>query len=144
MIINRELKKEELLQVKKLLENNNLPHDDLERSKVKFIISKNKSEIIGSIGIELYGTDVLLRSFLVKQNYKNKGLGSILLMAAIEKCKSEKVTKIHLLTTTAETYFAKKGFDITERIDAPNSILHTKEFSEICPSSSIYMTLKLD
>jgi|GEM_PF-1466424 len=49
----------------------------------------------------------------------------------------------HLLTTTAENYFAKKRFTKSPRENAPNSIRQTTEFSVLCPSTSVYMTLDI-
>ena len=126
--------------VQVLLKDNNLPFEDIISSKVDFIVAEEQENILGCIGVEKYQEHVLLRSFAVADNYKGEGIGKELLLAMFEKSKEEDVQKIHLLTTTAEKYFKKYGFEICDRKEAPQSILKTKEFSEICPSSSAYMT----
>jgi quercetin dioxygenase-like cupin family protein len=50
------------------------------------------------------------------------------------------VQNLHLLTVTAEKYFLSKGFIVTDRSLAPESIKCTSEFSTLCSSTSTYMT----
>lgn len=130
-------------EIKALLKSNNLPYEDIISSKVDFTTTTIEGVIIGCIGVEKYGEDALLRSFVVTDTYKGKGIGKELLLQLIEKSKTEKVKNIHLLTTTAKTYFKKFGFLEKERVTAPEAIAKTKEFSEICPASSIYMIKEL-
>ena len=134
----------ELSQIKNLLQLNKLPFEDISTSKVDFFSLQSDGKIIGCIGIEKYGHDGLLRSFAVENNFKNKGIGSQLLDGFLQKSKKEGIEKLHLLTTTADKYFAKKGFTVSDRKNAPEAIAGSKEFSEICPSNSIYMTKVID
>ena len=120
-----------------LLSDNRLPVSDLQDSEIVFTVYKNSSRIIGIIGEEIFGNDILIRSFAVDDDFKNQGIGKKLLDAAL----TEKAT-YHLLTTTAAPYFEKYGFRYAERSEAPESIQNTREFSGICPSSSAYMILE--
>jgi amino-acid N-acetyltransferase len=43
------------------------------------------------------------------------------------------------LTTTAERYFPKFGFERIERNDVPASVQASVEFTSACPSSAIVM-----
>ena len=129
--------------IRELLKTNKLPYEDIISSKVDFITSQPDGNLAGCIGIEKYGEDGLLRSFAVDDKYKNKGIGKDLLNELISKSKSEGIKKLHLLTTTADKYFAKKGFRNSERSNAPKAILNSKEFSEICPSNSVYMIMEI-
>jgi amino-acid N-acetyltransferase len=130
--------------VQSLLKENNLPFEDLEYSKVTLFVAVLNGQIIGCIGIEIKGEDGLLRSFAVTDKYKNQGIGNELLNRLINYSKSENIKKLHLLTTTADKYFCKKGFVKSDRINAPESIQTTTEFSTLCPSSSIYMTFEFN
>ncbi|MBS9463921.1 GNAT family N-acetyltransferase [Flagellimonas sp. 389] len=140
----KEIESYDFEKVKNLLKKNGLPYVDLRSSKVTFLTSKSGSEIIGCIGIEKYGEDGLLRSFAVTEDSKNKGVGGKLFNKLIDKSKKDGIKRMHLLTTTADQYFLKKGFKISERIEAPKAIASSKEFSEICPSTSIYMVKELN
>lgn len=129
----------DIKEIQRLLKESNLPFEDLESSNVTLFISVLNGQIIGCIGIEIKGEDGLLRSFFVTDKYKNQGIGNELLNRLMNYSKSKNIKRLHLLTTTAEKYFSKKGFVKSDRIKAPESIQTTTEFSTLCPSSSIYM-----
>ena len=129
--------------IKELLKNNDLPYEDIIASKVRFITEEVNGVLVGCIGLERYGEEGLLRSFAVKDEYKNKGIGKRLLNQLIEQGKTDGLKRLHLLTTTADGYFEKNGFKRSDRAVAPKEISATKEFSEICPSSSVYMILDI-
>ncbi|WP_420845120.1 GNAT family N-acetyltransferase [Maribacter litopenaei] len=79
----------------------------------------------------------------MSDEHKGLGIGTQLLDALCDASKRNGIQRLHLLTTTADAYFKHFGFSVAERSQAPSSIANTKEFSEICPSSSVYMTLDL-
>lgn len=120
-----------------LLSENRLPISDFQDSEIVFTVYRRGDKIAGIIGEEIFGNDILIRSFAVEDSFKNKGIGKKLLEAVL----TENAT-YHLLTTTAAPYFERYGFKYAERSDAPESIRNTREFSGICPSSSAYMILK--
>lgn len=129
--------------IKELLKNNDLPYEDIITSKVRFITKEENGVLVGCVGVEKYDEEGLLRSFAVKDEYKNKGIGKRLLNQLIGQSKNDGLKRLHLLTTTADGYFEKNGFKRSDRAVAPNEISSTKEFSEICPSSSVYMIKSL-
>ncbi len=47
------------------------------------------------------------------------------------------------LTTTAETFFKRLGYERIERSQAPLSIERTREFASLCPASSAFMVKSL-
>ncbi len=136
-------KQPDLIKIAELLKANNLPYEDIISSKVEFITEEQDGVLLGCIGIEKYAEDGLLRSLAVDDLYKNNGIGKKLIDELFNKSRIEGIKKIHLLTTTAEKYFEKYGFQIAERAKAPNGILQSKEFSEICPVSSTYMIMNI-
>jgi amino-acid N-acetyltransferase len=129
--------------IQNLLMENSLPYMDLMESKVILIVAVCDQDIIGSIGIEKTGNDGLLRSFAVMDSYKNMGIGLNLYNFLLKLAKEEEIKTLHLLTTTADKYFEKLGFSVKDRSTAPIDIKNTSEFSELCPSSSIYMTIRI-
>ncbi len=136
-------RKTDLQKIQDLLKRNNLPYQDLQSSKVEFITKESQDQLIGCIGIEQYDADGLLRSLAVADSHKGKGIGKELVDELCSASKKNRIQHLHLLTTTADRYFERYGFTVAERHAAPNAILNTKEFSEICPSSSVYMTLDI-
>jgi amino-acid N-acetyltransferase len=53
------------------------------------------------------------------------------------------VRSIYLLTTTAEVFFKRLGYERIERSRAPPSIERTREFASLCPASSAFMIKQL-
>ena len=129
----------DLAQVLALLKAHDLPYQDISLQKVDFILAVQNDRVIGCIGLEKYDQHGLLRSLVIDKNCQNRGIGSLLLDQLVSYCARCGVQNLHLLTTTAERYFASKGFLSKERQSAPPSIQETTEFSQLCPSSSSYM-----
>jgi amino-acid N-acetyltransferase len=87
--------------------------------------------------------DLLLRSLVVAENARGKGLGSTLIDHAEQYAASKGVRSIYLLTTTAEALFERLGYERIERSNAPPSIERTREFAGLCPASSAFMSKQL-
>lgn len=126
-----------------LLKQNELPVADLVNIPVDFIIATGPNEeLAGCIGLERFGADGLLRSFAVDASLRSKTIGNNLFNRLLALCRQTGVHHLHLLTTTAEQYFLKRGFVTASRTDAPAIITSTAEFTSLCPASSVYMALK--
>jgi amino-acid N-acetyltransferase len=134
--------KSDLESIIALLKKTNLPYSDIRESPVNFIVVKEGSKIIGCIGIEMYDTEGLLRSFVVDEDIRKKGYGKELYNRLLVFGIQKGVKNLHLLTNTAKDYFLKAGFTVQNRIDAPETIKNSAEFKSICPASSTYMVLK--
>ncbi|MFK7732841.1 MAG: arsenic resistance N-acetyltransferase ArsN2 [Pseudomonadales bacterium] len=134
------LKQPELAAVNRLLIKNDLPDSDLtEESMAHFLCYGNAASPDGVIGLELYGDDALLRSLVVNENSRKTGCGTIL-VNAIESLACELgVRNLYLLTTTAEDYFARKGYRLIDRAEVSDGIRASSEFSSLCPSSAAVM-----
>ena len=52
------------------------------------------------------------------------------------------VLEIYLLTTTAEGFFRRNGFERIERKIVPEVIKQTTEFTSLCPSSAVCMKME--
>ena len=123
-----------------LLQAQGLPISDItdEHSEHFFFVGSDGSPT-GLFGLELYGTDALLRSLVVGENARGNGLGSILVEHAEQYAATNRVRSIYLLTTTAEMFFKRLGYEPTDRSLAPPSIKETREFTSLCPASSAFL-----
>ena len=130
---------EDLEEIIELLAENVLPSSDVHKHINHFFIAKKGDKVIGSIGLEVYNNHGLLRSLAVSKEYRNLNIGKELYSTLLSYSRKNRINTLHLLTTTAETYFKKLDFTLTDRNLAPESIKKTAEFSELCPSSSTYM-----
>jgi amino-acid N-acetyltransferase len=131
-------------QVKRLLAESGLPSSDLSSRHLEHFWGYGPAEAPkGIIGLEIYGDVALLRSLAVAADSRGHGYGQALVAQAERYAQSEGVSKVYLLTTTAENFFARLGYTKTDRESAPASIRHAKEFSDLCPSSSVFMVKEL-
>jgi amino-acid N-acetyltransferase len=123
-----------------LLEAAGLPVSDLTDAHLEhfFFVGSDVSPA-GLAGVELYGADALLRSLVIGASDRGKGLGSGLVQYVENYAVSQRVHSIYLLTTTAETFFKRLGYERIEREKAPPSIQRTREFASLCPASSAFM-----
>jgi len=127
-----------------LLEGAGLPTADLLEEQLEhfFFIGPRPSPF-GVVGLAIHDSAALLRSLAVAPNHRAAGTGSRLVSHAEDYARSTGVKTVYLLTTTAEAFFARRGYHRIERREAPESIRSTREFSDICPASSAFMMKRL-
>jgi len=124
-----------------LLREAGLPHEDFAPHLRHFLVARDpQGAVIGAVGAEVCGADALLRSLAVAPAHRGAGLGDRLI-AEIERAAGEwGVRRWWLLTTTAESFFLKRGFERTARRAAPPAIAATREFSGLCPSVAVCLS----
>jgi len=126
--------------VKELLASALLPTADITPDHLEnFFGAWSESTLDGVVGIEAYGTVALLRSLAVAASRRGSGVGSSLLAQAEQYATESGIRSMFLLTTTAESYFGKRGYAVTSREAVPEVIRNTKEFASICPGSAVLM-----
>jgi amino-acid N-acetyltransferase len=89
--------------------------------------------------VEMYADGALLRSVAVAPDLQRTGLGHLLTDAAIQIARDAGVPAVYLLTTTAERYCPRFGFERIQRQDVPESVQTSIEFKSACPSSATAM-----
>jgi amino-acid N-acetyltransferase len=113
-----------------LLQAQELPVSDITDEHLEhFFFVRSDGSLTGLVGLELYGANTLLRSLVVGENARSKGLGSALVEHAEQYAGSKGVRSIYLLTTTAEAFFKRVGYERIDRSRAPSSIERTREFA---------------
>lgn len=127
-----------------LLQAQGLPTSDITDEHLEhfFFVGSDDSPT-GLVGLEIYGRNALLRSLVVDENARRRGLGSTLAAHAEQYAASKSVRSIYLLTATAETFFRRLGYVRIDRSQAPSSIERTREFASLCPASSAFMVKSL-
>ena len=127
-----------------LLESAALPASDLTELHMEhFFFAGSDTAPTGLVGVELCGSEVLLRSLVVTPASRSDGLGGALLSHAESHARALGAGSIFLLTTTAQAFFRQRGYERTERESAPASIRNTREFAHICPASAAFMVKRL-
>ena len=139
MIKIKKMNTREIPYARKLLKDNGLPFSDIENESIQLFSIAQENQNIGIIGFEKYGKSGLLRSFVIEEQYRSKGIGAQVL-SDFEKLVSELgITELYLLTTTADVFFTRNGFEVFDRNAVPQLIANTTEFDSICPASAVCM-----
>ncbi len=103
------------------------------------VVARKGPQIIGTVALEVAGDAGLLRSLAVMEKYRHQGVGGQLVAAAEKAARPIGIRTLYLLTMTAESFFAARGFEKIERSSAPDAIRDTAEFRTHCPDTAICM-----
>lgn len=134
----------ELSEVVNLLRNCELPVSDIiSPHPPQFFGVRSGPALVAVVGLELYGAVALLRSLAVDPAFRRRGLGHELVAYAEQHAMRHGVQRAYLLTTTAADFFLRLGYAPLARDAAPSAIRHTRQFSELCPASSAFMSKPL-
>ena len=146
MNIRETREEEDLKPVLSLLEEASLPTKGVKEHFRHFLVAVNpEGSIVGAIGMELYpdGT-ALLRSAVVEPSLRNSGIGSLLYQELIHRARTSGIKRIILLTTTAEKYFERKGFQTIPRSSIKGPVTESAEFAGACPETAVCMEMPLE
>jgi amino-acid N-acetyltransferase len=128
----------------RLLDDAGLPHADLRPEHLAhFLVARDADGIAGVVGMEVRGDAGLLRSLAVAMDRRGGGWASRLVDALEARARHSGIRTLYLLTTTAEGFFARRGYTTADRATVPDAILATEEFRSICPSTAACMARSL-
>ena len=130
-------------QVVSLLLASDLPSEGVDPELRGFAVAEQDGEVVGAAGLERYERDGLLRSVAVAASHRGQGLGALLTRRVIEDAQSRGLEGLYALTTTAETYFPRLGFERIDRSQVPAAVQGSEEFRTICASSAAVLRLLL-
>lgn len=126
------------------LRSEDLPDDDVGQPNRHFYFFHGPDEtFIGMGGFELYGADALLRSVVTAEEVRGAGHGGPMVELLLNEMRQRGAASAYLLTTTAEGFFARLGFAVIDRDEAPEAIKATREYVLLCPASATVMCLNL-
>ena len=129
--------------VRRLLEAQHLPLEGVDEHVATMVVARSGSQVVGAAAVELYAEGALLRSVAVDPTQQGQGLGHRLTEAALNVARDRGSRTAFLLTTTAERFFPKLGFEPISRDDVPASVQASVEFQSACPASAIVMRKQL-
>ncbi|HEX6037699.1 arsenic resistance N-acetyltransferase ArsN2 [Longimicrobium sp.] len=128
----------------RLLDETALPHADLTPEHLAhFLVARDGDTVVGVVGMEARGDAALLRSLAVAADRRGGGWASRLVDALEARARESGIRTLYLLTTTAEGFFARRGYQSAERDAVPDAIRATEEFRGICPASAVCMARPL-
>lgn len=139
----RQADDDSLSYVETLLERNDLPSQDVRSKPGCFYVGYDGDDPVGVGGVEVHGTDGLLRSVVVDRSSRGAGVGTATCQALETEARAEGVETLYLLTTTAPQFFAALGYVEIDRDGAPEAIRETTEFDDLCPATATCMRKSL-
>lgn len=95
----------------------------------EFVVAEDGNAVVACAGLETYGGSALLRSVVVRPDYRSRGLGGRLVAELLDRAHRSGVQNVYLLTTTASEYFRRMGFEEVSRNKVDASVQTSQEFS---------------
>ncbi len=139
-IVVRRARPENLEAIEGLLTAAGLPLAGVRESLDGFLVAVAAEGVVGAIGLERHGDFGLLRSAVVAENARKRGIGGLLTQRLLEGARAYKVKAVYLLTMDANEYFARFGFRRITRTELPPDVMRSPELSA-CPQSAVVMAL---
>lgn len=133
----------DISQLEALLRANRLPIDDCVEQARHFCGIFDGNKLIAAGGLEPAADNALLRSVVVDEAFRGRGLAREICEFLIALAKSEGRESVYLLTETAASYFEKLGFKQVARDVVPAAITRTRQFASLCPDSAACLVLNL-
>jgi amino-acid N-acetyltransferase len=129
--------------VRTLLTSHHLPLEGVDDLADSMVVARHNAHLVGAAALELYADGALLRSVAVDPSVQGQRVGHKLTQAALEMAQQRGVETVFLLTTTADGFFPKFGFERVTRSDVPASVQASIEFKSACPASAVVMRKRL-
>ncbi|MBW3567595.1 MAG: GNAT family N-acetyltransferase [Proteobacteria bacterium] len=135
----------DLAVVRHLLQQAKLPFEDLAPEAMQdfVLVQDANGNAIGAGGIERYESDGLLRSVVVSDAARGRGLGRMITQAIEDRARETGVTALYLLTTTAADFFPRLGYERFDRSSVPEKLRQSTEFASLCPASAVCLRKQL-
>lgn len=125
--------------VEALLIASGLPLDGAKAHFANFVVATRDDAVIGCVGVELHGDVGLLRSCAVRAEDRTHGIGINLVVCVIARAQTRGTKQLLLLTTSADRFFTRLGFETIDREQMPAALRTTAQFLTACPATATVM-----
>ena len=124
--------------IQTLLRNENLP-TDVAPHLDNFVVARHQEQVVGCSGMEVHGSEAVLRSLAVAPAYRLLGLSQRLLEARNDIARRRGIRRGYALTTTIAPLLEAWGYHRLDREEIPHTIRLTSEFrSEDCVTAEAF------
>ena len=121
-------RREDLPGVEKLLRRCGLPTVGVAGNTGRFLVVREGSQVVGCVGFEPYGPEVLLRSLAVAPESRGRGLGRRLFREVLLRVRDTGFARAVLLTHSVQSLAANFGFRAVDRAVLSGELLASWEF----------------
>ena len=126
------------------LRNASLPADDLDApGRLLFRFETPNGLLAGFGGLELFGDVGLLRSIVTLPPLRGRGMGRAIVLSLETEAAAHRCDVLYLLTTTAQDFFGKLGYRVSERDNVPAAIRQTTQFATLCPDTAAVLVKRI-
>jgi UDP-N-acetylmuramate: L-alanyl-gamma-D-glutamyl-meso-diaminopimelate ligase len=109
-----------------------------------FYVLHNERGLVGTVALEVFGDDSVLRALAVHPEERGAGYGWMLADTAIAQARWRGVRRIYLLTESASDFFAAKfGFRVVDRSTLSKSVAGSETFTSQKGANLVAMRLDL-
>ncbi|GEM_PF-249107 len=129
--------------VRTLLNVVHLPFEGVEAPHVRLWVAEEEGQVVGVIGLEVYGDVGLLRSAAVHPGAQGSRVGTRLVEHLLAEARRLGLRTVHLLTLTAESWFPRFGFRAVSREEVDARVKESPEFHGLCPETAVAMVADL-
>lgn len=105
--------------------------------------SAMNKKIVGTAGMEYWGKDGLLRSFVMESESWNAQVGLDLVKVVMALARSEKLERLYLLTNKSQPFFSYLGFREIEWNEVPEHIKQSSHFESYSPEAAAVMVYRI-
>lgn len=121
-----------------------LPTEDLRESPGRFFSFRTLGgTLLGYGGFELHGAGALIRSLVVKDATRGRGVGRNMALLLMSRAFDLGARDAWVLTTTAAPFFEKIGFKPVAREAAPAAIAQSTQAATLCPASATLLSRRI-
>ena len=123
--------------VKAALIKTALPADDVDDPRVLLWRFETLEGIpVGFGGLEVFGSDALLRSLVTLPPLRQVGMGAAMVAVLEIEARALKCHAIYLLTGSGTTFFARLGYAACAHGDVPAEVRGSRQFAALCPPTA--------
>ncbi len=120
-----------------------LPVDDVESEGPMFWRFERDDVPVGFAGIEIHGTDALLRSIVTLPPLRLRGVGAALVAIMETEARGRGASAIYLVARDGDSFFARLGYAPCPRDAVPPAIAATAPFARACPPPATAMVKRI-
>lgn len=129
--------------VRRLLAASGLPADEAPLSGRRMYAAHAGDTVVGLVGVEPIGVDVLLQVTCVDADWRGRGVGSALVEHALTEAALDAMDSVLTLPGPAAGFFARFGFIAVHDTDVPSHMLRAFIRDLGKPPGGTAMQLKL-
>ena len=117
-----------------------LPADDIADPNVLLWRFETFEDVpAGFGGLEIHGTDALLRSVVTLPPLRQVGIGAAIVAALEAQAQASNCRTVYLLTTSEAEFFGRLGYVPCVPGDVPEGLRSSRQFAALCPPTATVM-----